>query len=107
MGTSILARNVTIGKYNHYVAEDENNTWEDIDHKYREVGERYHTYGSISGTIHVQRDCTEHTDMWIPWAEKLMDRVGIDINDIVHYCTLQVLSGTTRSAHRTQSRPTG
>ena len=87
MQTSMLAKNVTIGKYNHYLAEDENYSWAAQQEKYLEVKERYHTYETISTSLHAQRDCAELVDMWRPWVEQFIRRAGIDAVDIIEYYT--------------------
>jgi SET domain/CXC domain len=87
MHSSVLARNVTIGKYNAYAPDDESNSWYDIERKYEELKERYHTYASISAVLHAQRDCAELVDLWRPWTEKLLAYIDIDVVDLVEYYT--------------------
>lgn len=87
MQASMLAKNVTIGKYNHYLAEDENYSWAAQQEKYLEVKERYHTYETISTSLHAQRDCAELVDRWRPWVEEFIRRAGIEPVDIIEYYT--------------------
>ena len=85
--SSLLARNVTIGKYNNYLAEDEHLTWAFREQKYGEIEERLHTYTSISTTLHAQRGCAELVDIWRPWAEEFMKSVGVEPVDIIEFYT--------------------
>ena len=87
MQSSILARNVTVAKYNFYVADDENITWNDLTDKYQELGERYHTYDAISATLHEQRGCAELADLWRPWLDAMMTAAGCHWRDVLQYYT--------------------
>ena len=84
---SMLARNVAINKYNHYLDEDENYSLGEVEKKYAELGDRYHNYEFISTALHAERRCAECVDMWRPWAADFLKKVGIDPLDIVEFYT--------------------